>query len=490
LRVATAADEKERPKPTDQKDTSYYSFFGSPFSVELYCRDLAETKRRYPRLRLLSEFSRSKSAWQNAFPSFFPSHYGDNPFQSHFPQHRCRFPISAPLLDDFVHIECDNEFRLVEDKVEAPEPPPVDGVEYSVKLMLCCGMPPNAIIKKEKSELALVGGSYDQDLDGGDWRPTPRDLNGVPLGHQGEQEDTGFIRCAIRHTKEQINLDLTEATHWWRFLEIHYSKDFDHRHVSLIYVVSLSNLVPSYDSFVQIWKERETVKLARHLQKEHLAKLALEKAKQERLKKEIQKKEANEGDATNKPIQITLAPESTSNPEIEEITIRTPPENDVPPIEEELILEPELPQPTELELPEDDPSAAKQTSPKQDDPPSDQRSLEPQPIEEQIDMSKAPKQSGLFVSIRRVKYQQLKAVLISLHGLLEYTLEDDKPDTFEVSLAAENFCDLLQRDFGTVIVETVTSFLRKKTTQERLASEFAITGHRSFRSNRTAADGQ
>jgi len=75
-----------------------------------------------------------------------------------------------------------------------------------------------------------------------------------------------------------------------------------------------------------------------------------------------------------------------------------------------------------------------------------------------VDLATAPKGTFLYSSTKRVKYQNLKAIVISLDGLLDYDLQDDAEATFEVTLFAENLNDLLISEFGKAMLEDVTRF--------------------------------
>merc|ERR1711879_453873 len=53
---------------------------------------------------------------------------------------------------------------------------------------------------------------------------------------------------------------------------------------------------------------------------------------------------------------------------------------------------------------------------------------------------------------------KLKALGLSLHGLLEYDETDEAEKTFEVSLCGELFSDLLKREFGITIRKGLENF--------------------------------
>jgi len=73
----------------------------------------------------------------------------------------------------------------------------------------------------------------------------------------------------------------------------------------------------------------------------------------------------------------------------------------------------------------------------------------------QVDMSKAPHNTLVYTNAKKEKYINTKTLKISLDGLLDYNISDDTELTFEVSLFAENFNEMLQRDYGTEIYKSL-----------------------------------
>ncbi|VAH90098.1 unnamed protein product [Triticum turgidum subsp. durum] len=96
-----------------------------------------------------------------------------------------------------------------------------------------------AVFKKDHA-LITIGGPWSAAIDGGD-----------PL-----IDCSCLVRTAIRCTKELVQIDLSNCTHWNHFLEVHYNrigKDglFSHKEITVLFVPNLSECIPS----VELWKK-------------------------------------------------------------------------------------------------------------------------------------------------------------------------------------------------------------------------------------------
>ncbi|XBH56534.1 hypothetical protein VPH35_078335 [Triticum aestivum] len=96
-----------------------------------------------------------------------------------------------------------------------------------------------AVFKKDHA-LTTIGGPWSAAIDGGD-----------PL-----IDSSCLVRTAIRCTKELVQIDLSNCTHWNHFLEVHYNrigKDglFSHKEITVLFVPNLSECIPS----VELWKK-------------------------------------------------------------------------------------------------------------------------------------------------------------------------------------------------------------------------------------------
>lgn len=92
--------------------------------------------------------------------------------------------------------------------------------------------------RQDRSQLMLLGGEWEPAVDG----------DGDPA------QDATLIPAAIRHVREQLQLDLSQCTRWYRFLEIHYHRVVPNtvpamvaRDITVIYVPAVWDLIPSME---------------------------------------------------------------------------------------------------------------------------------------------------------------------------------------------------------------------------------------------------
>jgi len=396
---------------------------------------------------------------------------------------------------------------VVEETPPEPLLPAQDGIFYTVKVMLCTGLSDFddsrhlskrlkfLVLKKDHSQLLCVGGPYNQQVDGlGDWNPSDP---------SNTDPDFGFKRAAIRHCVDQLDLDLSRVTKWWRFIDIKYDRprgledetphhnqssssfsafrDFEvlrdnvPSHVSILFVVSLWDIVPSREEFVDAWKGRELIKLERKREKDLQAKIAIENAKRDKMRRDLEKQAEKQSlDATDKDNYTNYTDNNHTpeeDPKLEEMT--TPEEPTIATIVTDINNDDTsstlVPPPLTTATPTD-PSLVAPLNPDDLKHLQELDLLLPPLV---VDMENTPKDIYIFVSGKRVKYQHTKCALLSLDGLLDYDLNDNTEGTFEVSLFAESFADLLQRDFGYALAHLLTSLYSEKST----SSTDAISNH-------------
>jgi hypothetical protein len=79
------------------------------------------------------------------------------------------------------------------------------------------------------------------------------------------------------------------------------------------------------------------------------------------------------------------------------------------------------------------------------------------------DVTKAPKTCFVYALTKRDPNMNIKSSVLSLDGLLDYDYEEDRWEpTFEVSVFAENFFEMLQRDFGHLILRALENYAHKE----------------------------
>lgn len=250
-------------------------------------------------------------------------------------------------------------------------------------------------LRKDRSAIMAPGGHWDPTLDGGD-----------PAAG-----DESLISAAIRHTKEQTGVDLSNCKTWIRFLDIHYERaaedgSTDHNEVTAIFVPDVSEAAPT----LAAWKEL-------------LAQRAF-------AQKEVEKKElvdaANKENATKSEVhkenQIEEEKKAADKEEQEEKGTEGPS--------------------TQKEGVKDELVKGKDTD-----------SVKEQATEGVIEELEQPDLTwpGLLLKTKKTKASKMRSMTISLDGLLDYDEEDREEVTFELSLFAECFHEYLQTEAGSII---------------------------------------
>jgi hypothetical protein len=208
----------------------------SAHEITAFERDYASTRRRYENLYITPDFAKSVSAWIHSVP------------------------LEEPLpLDHHVPFTCDNEFREITDPVNNEAPAlQVDHTRWFAKVVLLTGYSADdydeimdsdkqkdvtqkikfIVQRQDRSQLMLLGGEWEPTVDG----------DGDPA------QDATLIPAAIRHVREQLQLDLSPCTRWYRFLDIHYHRVVPNtvpamvaRDITVIYVPAVWDLIPSME---------------------------------------------------------------------------------------------------------------------------------------------------------------------------------------------------------------------------------------------------
>lgn len=99
--------------------------------------------------------------------------------------------------------------------------------------------------------ISAPGGVFDPKLDDRESKTLPQHPN-----------DPALIRTAIRTVKEQLNLDLTACSKWYRFLDVEYSRDATSTDDRIVYFIpSVWELLPTEQDFPALWHEHHKIEL-------------------------------------------------------------------------------------------------------------------------------------------------------------------------------------------------------------------------------------
>ncbi|XP_011305660.1 cell division cycle and apoptosis regulator protein 1 isoform X2 [Fopius arisanus] len=182
-------------------------------ALDLPEADVLEVRRRYQNMYIPSDFFSTNFRWVDAFPPHMP------------------FTLNKPCSFHVMHKDVDG---VVENSTVL-EPPDADYL-FSAKVMLmsmpameeiykrCCGVTedrdpdrdyvhPTRLINflvglRGKNETMAIGGPWSPSLDG----PNP------------ESDPSVLIRTAVRTCKALTGIDLSHCTQWYRFLELYYRR--------------------------------------------------------------------------------------------------------------------------------------------------------------------------------------------------------------------------------------------------------------------------
>ncbi|CAH1283996.1 unnamed protein product [Diabrotica balteata] len=182
-------------------------------NLDLDSGDVLEIKRRYKNMYIPSDFFFTSIKWVDSFPA-------DKPFAINKP---CSFHVMHKDVDP-----------IIENR--SSDPPDADYL-FSAKVMLmstpgleeiyhrCCALAddkdnddkdyvhPTRLIDfliglRGKNETMAIGGAWSPSLD----------------GENPKEDPTVLIRTAIRTCKSLTGIDLSNCTQWYRFLELYYRR--------------------------------------------------------------------------------------------------------------------------------------------------------------------------------------------------------------------------------------------------------------------------
>ncbi|XP_012285928.1 cell division cycle and apoptosis regulator protein 1 [Orussus abietinus] len=182
-------------------------------ALDLPEADVLEIRRRYQNMYIPSDFFSTNFRWVDAFPPHMP------------------FTLNKPCSFHVMHKDVDPYFE----NTAVLEPPDADYL-FSAKVMLismpameeiykrCCGVTedrdpdrdyvhPTRLINflvglRGKNETMAIGGPWSPSLDG----PNP------------DKDPSVLIRTAVRTCKSLTGIDLSSCTQWYRFLELYYRR--------------------------------------------------------------------------------------------------------------------------------------------------------------------------------------------------------------------------------------------------------------------------
>ncbi|GAB1295180.1 Cell division cycle and apoptosis regulator protein 1 [Apodemus speciosus] len=412
--------------------------------------DMMELRRRYQNLYIPSDFFDAQFTWVDAFPLSRPFQLGnycnfyvmhrevesleknmavlDPPDADHLYSAKVML-MASPSMEDLYHKSC----ALAEDPQDLR-----DGFQHPARLVkFLVGM-------KGKDEAMAIGGHWSPSLDG----PNP------------EKDPSVLIKTAIRCCKALTGIDLSVCTQWYRFAEIRYHRPEEthkgrtvpaHVETVVLFFPDVWHCLPTrseWETLSRGYKQQLLEKLQVLDEEEkddgevkeiatptHWSKLDPKAMKVNDLRKELESRALS-----SKGLKSQLIARLTKQLKIEEQK------------EEQKELE-------KSEKEEEDEDDKKSEDDKEEEERKRQEEVERQRQERRYIL---PDEPAIIVHPNwAAKSGKFDCSIMSLSVLLDYRLEDNKEHSFEVSLFAELFNEMLQRDFGVRIYKSLLSLPEK-----------------------------
>uniref|UniRef100_A0A1B6DP60 SAP domain-containing protein n=2 Tax=Clastoptera arizonana TaxID=38151 RepID=A0A1B6DP60_9HEMI len=430
--------------------------------------DVLEIKRRYSNLYIPSDFFSSSFRWVDMFPPHRPLTL----------ERPCAFHVMhkdvEPVIENTGPLEAPDADYLFCAKVMLLSMPDIDEL-----FRKCCTLAedrdkegsnddhgrdfvhPTRLINflvglRGKNETMAIGGPWSPSLDG----PNPEKDPGV------------LIKTAIRNCKALTGIDLSNCTQWYRFLEIYYRRSESmHKgkpvaariETVVLYLPDVWNCLPT---------RLEWDGLHLNYQKQLERKLTKGDAEED---VENDEKDGDTGDIVKKaPTDFSeLDPKTMKVTELrEELEARTlSPRGIKSQLAARLLkaIKSESDK-AEEELAKKENAKALAKSEKDDK--EDERKKKEEDEKKKLDERdrgllekrySLPENTHLLVHpSRTAKSGKFDCTVMSLSLLLDYRQEDTKEHSFEVSLFAELFNEMLMRDFGFRIYKALTAAPEKQ----------------------------
>uniref|UniRef100_A0A671TEN3 Cell division cycle and apoptosis regulator protein 1 n=1 Tax=Sinocyclocheilus anshuiensis TaxID=1608454 RepID=A0A671TEN3_9TELE len=424
---------RERSPRRPRRVVPRYTVQFSKFSLDGHNCDVMELRRRYQSLYIPSDFFDAVFTWVEAFPLTRPFTFG-NYCNFHIIFHSVVMLLANPSLDELYHKSC----ALAEDPPELR-----DSFQHPARLIkFLVGM-------RGKDEAMAIGGHWSPSLDGAN----------------PENDASVLIKTAIRCCKALTGIDLSLCTQWYRFAEIRYHRPEEthkgrtvpaHVETVVLFLPDVWHCLPTRSEWEGLSRglkeqlllfQKTSLSLREEEDKDevdskevmtptHWAKLDPKSMKVNDLRKELESRTLS-----SKGLKSQLIARLTKQLKVEE--------------QVEESKEPEKPEPPSVE--EDE--SCRLEDDREEEERKRQEEQERQRRERRYVL---PDEPTIIVHPNwAAKNGKFDCSIMSLSVLLDYRLEDNKEHSFEVSLFAELFNEMLQRDFGYRIYKTLSSLPSK-----------------------------
>ncbi|KAM6346998.1 cell division cycle and apoptosis regulator protein 1 isoform 1-T1 [Alca torda] len=456
--------ERERSPRRPRRVVPRYTVQFSKFSLDCRSCDMMELRRRYQNLYIPSDFFDAQFTWVDAFPMSRPFQLGN--YCNFYVMHREVDPIdknaavldppdadhlysakvmlmASPSMEDLYHKSC----ALAEDPQELRE-----GFQHPARLVkFLVGM-------KGKDEAMAIGGHWSPSLDG----PDP------------EKDPSVLIKTAIRCCKALTGIDLSVCTQWYRFAEIRYHRP-EETHKGRTVPAHVETVVLF---FPDVWhclptrSEWET--LSRGYKQQLVEKLQGERKEADGEQDEEEKDDGEAKEISTPTHWSKLDPKTMKvndlRKELESRTLSSKGLKSqlIARLTKQLKVEEQKEEQKELEKSE------KEEEEEEDRKSEDDKEEEERKRQEEMERQRRerryilPDEPAIIVHPNwAAKSGKFDCSIMSLSVLLDYRLEDNKEHSFEVSLFAELFNEMLQRDFGVRIYKALISLPEREDKKDK-----------------------
>ncbi|XP_033004878.1 cell division cycle and apoptosis regulator protein 1 isoform X2 [Lacerta agilis] len=456
--------ERERSPRRARRVVSRYTVQFSKFSLDCLSCDMMELRRRYQNLYIPSDFFDAQFTWVDAFPMSRPFQLGN--YCNFYVMHREVDPLdkntsvldppdadhlysakvmlmASPSMEDLYHKSC----ALAEDPQELR-----DGFQHPARLIkFLVGM-------KGKDEAMAIGGHWSPSLDG----PEP------------EKDPSVLIKTAIRCCRALTGIDLSVCTQWYRFAEIRYHRP-EETHKGRTVPAHVETVVLF---FPDVWhclptrSEWET--LSRGYKQQLVEKLQGERKEADGEQDEEEKDDGEAKEISTPTHWSKLDPKAMKvndlRKELESRTLSSKGLKSqlIARLTKQLKVEEQKEEQKELEKSEKEDEEEEERKSEDDKEEEERKRLEEVERQRRERRYILPDEPAIIVHPNwAAKSGKFDCSIMSLSVLLDYRLEDNKEHSFEVSLFAELFNEMLQRDFGVRIYRSLLSLPDKEDKKDK-----------------------
>lgn len=473
VRKRSKSPRKRRVRPAPR-----YMVHVPKIALDVPDADVLELRRRYSNMYIPSDFFLSNFRWVDAFPP-------NNPFTMDQP---CSFHImhrdTEPLTDNAALLDPPDADYLFSAKVMLMSMP-----QMGEFLKKCCQMSedidpeseaegrdfvhPTRLVNflvglRGKNETMAIGGPWSPSLDG----PNP------------EKDPQVLIRTAIRNCQALTGIDLSTCTQWYRFLEIYYRRgETTHKgklvaarvETVVLFLPDVWSCVPTrleWDGLHLNYKRQLDRKLKALLQIDYDEDAATVDEKESEEASVIKREPTPWNRLDTKSLKVSelreeLEARSMSSKGLKnqllarlQKALKSEQEAEEKGVPEEIV--PEVPKEVEktVDKMEDD-----ENKKKEDEERKKQVEKEKVVLEKRYEL---PDHPHVIVHPNKLaKSGKFDCTNMSLSLLLDYRQDDTKEHSFEVSIFAELFNEMLMRDYGFRIYKSLYEAAEKVREEER-----------------------